>query len=101
MSTVGIKLITGVGSNSLDNINKDSIITELLSRFVVSVDGKTDESAVQSFVRYMPAQDSRYLRKLYLQLMPNIDLTQKFVCAHCDHEESKEVLLDAGFFWPE
>jgi len=98
--SVGIKLITGHDSGSLDDIDKDSIVTELLAKFVVSVENISDPPTVNSFVHHMPASDSRFLRNIYLELMPNVDLAQDFVCPACKTVQNKEVLLDAGFFWP-
>jgi len=98
--SVGLRLITGSESLELDDIDENSAVTDLLTKLVKSVEGQTDLSTVKSFVRYMPAQDSRFLRKIYLQLMPDVDLTQDFTCNHCGRQEDKEVPLDAGFFWP-
>ena len=50
--------------------------------------------------RGLPAMDSRFLRKMYTALVPNIDMTQTFACDECGHEEEMEVPLSAEFFWP-
>ena len=49
-------------------------------------------------IENMPAKDSKYLREVYKQLVPNIDMTQEFTCTHCGYEGDMEVPLTADFF---
>jgi len=74
--------------------------TDQLKSFLVSVNGITDPSAIENFVNNMPAKDSRHIRKCYSKLVPNIDLTQYFVCTGCYSETKMEVPFTADFFWP-
>ena len=74
--------------------------TKQLKTVLVSVNGQTDVRTVHSFVDNMPAVDARHLRKCIKGVTPDIDMTQKFVCSSCDHEEEMEVPLTAEFFWP-
>ncbi len=98
---VSVKVVAISEAQQFDNINEDSAVTEFLSVFIEAVEGQYDEELVQSFVRHMPAADSRFIRNLYTELAPDIDLTQDFICPNCGHQEQKEVPLNAGFFWPE
>lgn len=98
---VGFKMMTGESALIHDNIDPNSTVTQTLSRLLISVQGQTSAGDIRTFVDHMPAADSKFLRKLYIDLIPNIDLKQEFKCAHCGHVDIKEVPLDAGFFWPE
>ena len=55
---------------------------------------------INQFINSMPAMDSRFLRKTYAELVPNVDMSQTFACNDCGHEEEMEVPLSAEFFWP-
>jgi hypothetical protein len=76
-------------------------LTEHFKSFVVSINGIEDKAQVHKFLERMPATDSRFLRKVYGKLTPNIDMTQEFVCANCDHEQEMEVPFTTDFFWPD
>jgi hypothetical protein len=76
-------------------------LTEHFKSFVVSVNGVEDKAQINKFLQQMPASDSRFLRKVYAKLVPNIDLTQEFVCGSCDHEQEMEVPFTTDFFWPD
>ena len=96
---VGVKLLTG--ADLLDSIDLDeNLVTNILSQFVVSVNGDMTPAIVKDFIQNMPAGDSKFLRDRYMKLVPNIDLTQGFFCNHCGASEDKEVPLSAEFFWP-
>jgi len=74
--------------------------TDQLKTFLVSVNGVSDPGVIGNFVNNMPAKDSRYIRTKYAELVPNVDLTQYFVCTHCFSETRMEVPFTADFFWP-
>jgi|10_taG_2_1085330.scaffolds.fasta_scaffold109247_1 hypothetical protein len=76
-------------------------LTEHFKTFVMSVSGVEDKVQISKFLDLMPAIDSRFLRKVYAQLTPNIDLTQEFVCENCNHEQEMEVPFTTDFFWPD
>ena len=98
---VGLQLLRGIHESLDEDSTRDSIITSSLSRFIVSVDDCYDDfNHIAQFIDVMPAGDSRFLRKLYPQLVPNIDLTQEYRCSECDLSKDMEVPLTAEFFWP-
>ena len=78
----------------------ESVMTDQMKSFIVSVNNISDPSEIARFVDNMPARDSRYLRTVYTKLTPNIDLTQEFVCKYCLTETTMEVPFTADFFWP-
>jgi hypothetical protein len=98
---LGIKMLTGQDEKNPAGLDNEKIVTSLLSRYVFSVNGDTDATAISHFVDNMLASDSRYLRAILADITPSIDLKQEFVCKHCGNSEDKEVPLTAEFFWPE
>ena len=78
----------------------ESSQTDAFRTYIVSVNSSTDKKHINQFINSMPAMDSRFLRKMYTALVPNIDMTQTFACDECGHEEEMEVPLTAEFFWP-
>tara|TARA_R110002074_G_scaffold246284_1_gene418253 strand:+ start:1363 stop:2235 length:873 start_codon:yes stop_codon:yes gene_type:complete len=103
----GLKLMTGVDENKLADISKkrkdgqESAVTDQLSRIIVSLNDVNDAFEIYRFVESMPIVDSKHLRKVYGELVPNIDLTQGFGCMDCGHFGDMEVPFNTEFFWPE
>ncbi len=106
---VEVKLLTGRDQNKFLKESKRkqrkkldaSGITDQLRTFIKSIDGESDPLSMQRFIFDMPARDARHLRSVYMDLMPNIDLTQEFTCENCGHTADQEVPLGANFFWPD
>jgi hypothetical protein len=78
----------------------DSSVTDQMKAFIVSLNGIQDPGQIAEFVDNMPAKDSRYLRATYINLVPNIDLTQTIKCQSCFTEVEMEVPFTTDFFWP-
>ena len=98
---VGIQFIDGLGERVInDGIDGENSITTLISCVIASVDGRYDKASINNFIDIMPAADSRFIRGIYADLTPSIDLKQEFVCKECDHRVDMEVPLTAEFFWP-
>jgi hypothetical protein len=74
--------------------------TAQMKMYVVSINGVKDAKAVSNFIENLPALDARALRTVYSELMPNIDMTQQFVCSSCSFEQDMEVPFTVDFFWP-
>ena len=87
----------------LDNNNKEqeNLITRQLRRMIVAVNGNNTPEALEYFVNNVPSVDSRHLRMVFKMVSPDIDLTQDFECAECNHTQQMEVPLTADFFWPD
>lgn len=75
-------------------------MTDQMKRYIVSVNGDDDKTAISNFVEVMPAIDSKHLRTTYKNLIPNVDLAQHFECPECSHEQEMEVPFSTDFFWP-
>jgi len=77
----------------------DSALTDQFKTFIVSVNGYSDPKSINEFIYKMPASDSRHLRNAYEAVVPNVDMTQNFICNNCGYEAITEVPLSADFFW--
>ncbi len=106
---VTFRLLTGNDEKSfmqqIENARKkkqsEKVITRQMRQFIIAVNGSTEIEHINYVVENMPSVDSRHLRNVYKIATPNIDLTQHFECAECDHEQNLEVPLTADFFWPD
>ena len=74
--------------------------TDNLKSFIKRVNGTDDIGVVHSFVENMPAADARYARKVYRELVPDVDMTHEFACEKCGEIADLEVPLNVEFFWP-
>ena len=108
-ATVEFRLLTGKDEISImhemelqkkkpNNVEKNS--TSQLKRAIVSVDGVTDRNQITRFVDNLPALDARFLRSLFRNINPELDMNQVFECASCGYEEEMEVPFTVEFFWP-
>jgi hypothetical protein len=79
---------------------EESTLTDSFRAFIVSVNEDNSPFTIASFVKAMPARDSRHLRTVYADMVPSIDLTQKYECNTCGYSADMEVPLTADFFWP-
>jgi hypothetical protein len=81
--------------------DEDHLITNQLKTIIVQVNEHTSAEAITYVVDNIPSLDARHLRLAYKKATPNVDLTQSFECAECDHDQDMEVPLNADFFWPD
>ena len=79
---------------------QNSTLTDQMKEIIVSVNGVREKSQINMFVDYMPATDSRFLRKLYDTVAPDVQMKSEFECQECEHVEALEVPLTVDFFWP-
>ena len=75
-------------------------VTRNLERSILSIDGITDNVKISSFVKKMPARDSRKLRQYIQDNEPGIDMATELSCASCGTSSSIQLPLGTGFFWP-
>ena len=75
-------------------------LTDIMMTYMISIDGNSDRSYINSYVENMPAMDARFVRSSYAKLMPSVDLAQQFRCYSCDYEQEMEVPFTSDFFWP-
>jgi hypothetical protein len=106
--SVELKPLTGTDQQILEkNLEtkrrakiEDGVVIETLKSFIVSVNGHTQHSTIESAVAAMPAKDSRYIRSAYPKLFPNISSVCPVVCGVCNSTVDMEVPFNINFFWP-
>lgn len=103
---VEVRLLNGIDEKKISemfnsNANKslEKNVTEQFRMFLVSVQGNSNREIIEKFIEVMPAADSRFLRKEYSKLSPNVDLTQQVECPNCGVVSEMEVPFTTDFFW--
>ena len=107
--TVETRLLTGKDEQFLTQLSQknkknkraDSTMTDQYKMMIVSVEGETNKVVLSQFVDMMPATDSRFLRKAYKMIIPNVKISDDFTCNSCGHTQELEVSFGADFFWPD
>ena len=108
---VHFKFLTGDDENEI-NITAErrrkmmtdavgNVITSRLTHQIISVDGITDKNKIGTFVKNMPAQDSRRLRRYIEDHEPGIDMKTWMACSNCGTDSKVSLPLGSNFFWPE
>ena len=107
-ATVELRLLTGADEKKLMAMQQmkkrnklpEAGATDQLRLIIKSVNGSEEQKTINGFINSMPAIDSRYVRGVYDQIMPNVDLTQHFECSECSFDMKMEVPFTTDFFWP-
>lgn len=107
--TVELKMATSRDEQRLNRSQKmkaknklaETNSTDFLKLVIHSIDGDIDRNNISQKVMDLPARDSRFLRKHFPEVSPNLDLKETFECQYCGTETEMEVPLEAGFFWPD
>ena len=79
----------------------ESVVTDSLKAYIVSVDGDSNPAVISAFVDTLPARESRLIRTIYKHIIPKIEFTSLYSCANCGHEQELEVPINTNFFWPD
>ena len=104
---VVLRLLTGTDESNLsaslktNNKQSEKLVTTQLLHMIKSVNGNATREAIEYVSENLPSADSAFLRKIYKNIVPNINLSLGFECNNCSHTEDMEVPLTAEFFWPE
>jgi hypothetical protein len=77
----------------------DSVLLDQIKLAVVSINGITDKSTIETAIMNMPARDSRQFRSIYQNSLNSLDMRHTFNCSSCDFTGEMEVPLTADFFW--
>ena len=77
----------------------EGIVTRQLENQILSIDGQKDKSAINAFIKVMPALDSRSLRTHMTDIEPGLDMRVDFSCKHCGTESKVGLPAGASFFW--
>ena len=78
----------------------DNLVTDRLFRALISVQGNTDKSYINKFIRNMPARDSLEIRRFLEGKEPSVTMLTDFTCDNCQYEEEMPLPMGANFFWP-
>jgi len=102
-----VKLLTSFDEKKLSkrlssNTDKSSStpVTDLLKSIIVGANEYTDKPTLHRFIGSLPIPDITYIRNLYDQIKPDVDLKFDFTCPLCDHEGKVVMPMTARFFWP-
>ena len=106
--TIEIKFLTGNDEKRLERTQEfkkkknfvQTTASDFLRLVIVSVNNIHEEGSLNEFINTLPALHGRYIRKVYDELMPSIDMNHSFTCSACSYEGALEVPLTADFFWP-
>jgi hypothetical protein len=73
---------------------------KLLKLITVSINEQTDRFYIERALQSVPILDASTLKKAYVAVMPDVDLTQDATCSECGETSNMGVPLNADFFWP-
>jgi hypothetical protein len=79
----------------------DNLVTNKLQYTLVAVDGRTDRSVINHFIRHMPARDSLALRRHADKTEPGVEMKGWVDCLHCSESSEVEFPIGTSFFWPD
>ena len=109
-ASVEVKLINSEDEKVIEETTKKRLknnlpAEELLTRYrkmIVSVNNSTDSSVINNFINnHLGIADSRYLRKKYLDLVPDVSFNYNHKCENCGELLEGGVPIGVDFFWPE
>jgi len=93
-------IITERRKKLMPDVQVDNIVTSRLEFTIVSIDGITDRNKINTFIKSMPALDSRALRSYMSENEPGIDMNGQLTCVSCGAESLVPLPLGPSFFWP-
>ena len=79
----------------------DNLVTDRLRYSITSVNGVSDKTKLDMFIRNIPAKDSLFLRKYIDKNEPGIDMKAWMDCPACLEHSEVRLPLGAAFFWPD
>tara|TARA_Y100001938_G_C8012446_1_gene390753 strand:- start:18 stop:821 length:804 start_codon:yes stop_codon:yes gene_type:complete len=82
------------------DVEVENNVTANLEKQIVAIDGVTDKNKIKHFVQYMPAFDSRSLRRYIKDNEPGIKMHHNLVCSACSGASTVLVPMSREFFWP-
>ena len=80
--------------------HRDRLITGTLRTMLVAIEDNSTSEALNYACEALPSMDSAHLRRCYREVNPDLNMSQFFQCAECEHSEEVTVPLTADFFWP-
>jgi hypothetical protein len=75
--------------------------TDRLRQMIVAVNDNADPMEINNFVSGLPIVDSRYIKKKYGEVCPDVDFTYDYECNSCSGRNEGGVPILGTFFWPD
>lgn len=79
----------------------DNMVTARLKNSIISIDGIDDRNKIATFIKNMPARDSRSLRKHMDDHEPGIEMKGWLECDSCYEQSEVNLPIGVNFFWPD
>ena len=79
----------------------ETSVTTFLDRSVIAVNDVAEKAKISTFIKNMPAHDSRTLRKFIKSNEPNIDMTNEMTCQSCGEASKVDMPIGSSFLWPD
>ncbi len=95
------EIMVAAGRRKKGGLVADNLVTNKLQYSLVAIDGKTEKSSINHFIRHMPARDSLALRRHMDKIEPGIEMKGWIDCTSCDESTEVTFPLGASFFWPD
>lgn len=107
--SVSVRLLTTEDESYLAEQNEkaeklgipNSKTVNMFKLAVASVNGVTDQAALNQLFENLPALDSRKIRAVINNISPYLSTMQTVACGSCGEETESEVPFSLGFFWPD
>jgi len=105
---VNVKIFNGKDEKLMESLAEmkkkrnlpETTNTDFLKSIITSVNGESDRIKITNFINNLPAKDSQYIRIVYEQITPKIELKASLTCIDCLTESDVEVPIRSEFFWP-
>ena len=89
---------------SLQRLNKGALGAELTTRYrymIISVNGKTDTSAITNFINnQFLTRDTKAFREYIKKIQPDIKMEFEYEDPKTGEMEVRSIPMGVGFFWP-
>jgi len=79
----------------------EEVVSDRYRQMFVSINGNREVGTINEFISNMPILDSRFLQKRYLSVVPDVDLSYKYVCSECGYKNEGGLPITGDFFWPD
>ena len=95
------EIMTETERRKKQGAQSENLITSRLRYSIVSVNGVTDKSKLEMFIRNLPARDSLAFRTHLDKSEPGIQMKSWMDCNSCLEHSEVRLPLGAAFFWPD
>jgi len=79
---------------------KDITNKDLYEDLILTINGSNSPKLIELFFQQAPASYLNWFKNLVLEINPDVDLSQTFVCQSCNHEEPIDPPFTTDFLFP-